>query len=185
MRNHAILQTLVGPGRTYHAGRTADRGQHPQCRRGGYSGLPAKRLCPYRGRRQVPRDIAGEKTPAVRRRTSGPGGAYRLSHLFGAEEHYSGRRGRGYFRQRRHPVGDDHPHAGRCEHHPYSPIRGHQLDPSQSPDYSTSIRGNGISCKTIFDCTVPWALKDRFERAPFMEVDPRPWAPELFADNTK
>jgi 4-hydroxy-3-polyprenylbenzoate decarboxylase len=27
---------------------------------------------------------------------------------------------------------------------------------------------------------VPWALKDRFERAPFMEVDPRPWAPELF-----
>lgn len=64
-------------------------------------------------------------------------------------------------------------------------IRGHQLDPSQSPDYSTSIRGNGISCKTIFDCTVPWALKDRFERAPFMEVDPRPWAPELFADNTK
>ena len=61
-------------------------------------------------------------------------------------------------------------------------IRGHQLDPSQSPDYSTSIRANGISCKTIFDCTVPWALKDRFERAPFMEVDPRPWAPELFAD---
>ena len=64
-------------------------------------------------------------------------------------------------------------------------IRGHQLDPSQSPDYSTSIRGNGISCKTIFDCTVPWALKDRFERAPFMEVDPRPWAPELFAGNAK
>lgn len=59
-------------------------------------------------------------------------------------------------------------------------IRGHQLDPSQSPDYSTSIRGNGISCKTIFDCTVPWALKDCFERAPFMEVDPRPWAPDLF-----
>ncbi|HDT6026425.1 TPA: UbiD family decarboxylase [Enterobacter cloacae subsp. cloacae] len=61
-------------------------------------------------------------------------------------------------------------------------IRGHQLDPSQSSDYSTSIRGNGISCKTIFDCTVPWALKARFERAPFMEVDPTPWAPELFSD---
>ncbi|MDF3636087.1 UbiD family decarboxylase, partial [Enterobacter cloacae] len=59
-------------------------------------------------------------------------------------------------------------------------IRGHQLDPSQAPDYSPSIRGNGITCKTIFDCTVPWALKSRFERAPFMEVDPTPWAPELF-----
>jgi len=36
------------------------------------------------------------------------------------------------------------------------------------------------SSQTNFDCTVPWALKDRFERAPFMEVDPRPWAPDLF-----
>ncbi|QUT16483.1 UbiD family decarboxylase [Rahnella inusitata] len=59
-------------------------------------------------------------------------------------------------------------------------IRGHQLDPSQMPDYSPSIRDRGISCKTIFDCTVPFALKDRFVRAPFQEVDPRPFAPELF-----
>lgn len=59
-------------------------------------------------------------------------------------------------------------------------IRGHQLDPSQMLDYSPSIRERGISCKTIFDCTVPWALKDRFERAPFMDVDPRPFAPSLF-----
>ena len=60
-------------------------------------------------------------------------------------------------------------------------IRGHQLDPSQTPEYSPSIRGNGISCKTIFDCTVPWALKSHFERAPFADVDPRPFAPEYFA----
>lgn len=59
-------------------------------------------------------------------------------------------------------------------------LRGHQLDPSQSPDYSHSIRANGITCKTVFDCTVPWALKSQFERAPFMEVDPTPWAPALF-----
>ena len=62
-------------------------------------------------------------------------------------------------------------------------IRGHQLDPSQAPDYSPSIRGNRITCKTIFDCTVPRALKSRFERAPFMEVDPTPWAPELFKNS--
>ncbi|MDR6360281.1 UbiD family decarboxylase [Klebsiella sp. SORGH_AS 1173] len=60
-------------------------------------------------------------------------------------------------------------------------IRGHQLDPSQTPAYSPSIRGEGISCKTIFDCTVPWALKSHFERAPFADVDPRPFAPEYFA----
>jgi len=60
-------------------------------------------------------------------------------------------------------------------------VRGHQLDPSQMPDYSPSIRGQGITGKTIFDCTVPWALKSRFERAPFKEVDPVPFAPEYFA----
>lgn len=41
------------------------------------------------------------------------------------------------------------------QHYDNPGIRGHQLDPSQTPEYSPSIRGNGISCKTIFDCTVP------------------------------
>ncbi len=50
-------------------------------------------------------------------------------------------------------------------------VRCHPLDPSQSPLFSPSIRADGISCKTIFDCTVPFALKDRFRRAPFDEVD--------------
>jgi 4-hydroxy-3-polyprenylbenzoate decarboxylase len=64
-------------------------------------------------------------------------------------------------------------------------VRGHQLDPSQMPDYSPSIRGQGITCKTIFDCTVPWALKSRFERAPFADVDPRPFAPDYLAKRAK
>jgi 4-hydroxy-3-polyprenylbenzoate decarboxylase len=46
-------------------------------------------------------------------------------------------------------------------------VRCHPLDPSQSPDFSSSIQDHGISCKTIFDCTVPWRLRDRFRRAPF------------------
>jgi 4-hydroxy-3-polyprenylbenzoate decarboxylase len=46
-------------------------------------------------------------------------------------------------------------------------VRCHPLDPSQSPDFSPSIRDLGISCKTIFDCTVPFHLKDRFRRAEF------------------
>lgn len=33
------------------------------------------------------------------------------------------------------------------------------------------LRNRGISCKAIFDCTVPFSLKERFERAQFMEVD--------------
>lgn len=55
-------------------------------------------------------------------------------------------------------------------------VRCHPLDPSASPEYSSSIRDRGISCKTIFDCTVPFAMKDRFARAKFMEVDPSRWA---------
>ncbi|MGZ5961225.1 MAG: hypothetical protein ACXWLE_09080, partial [Rhizomicrobium sp.] len=47
---------------------------------------------------------------------------------------------------------------------------------------SASIRGKGISCKTIFDCTVPFSLKDHFKRAQFRDVDPRPFAPDLFSE---
>lgn len=54
---------------------------------------------------------------------------------------------------------------------PIPGVRCHPLDPSQNPQMSPSIRDNGIACKAIFDCTVPFALKDRFHRAPFKEVD--------------
>jgi 4-hydroxy-3-polyprenylbenzoate decarboxylase len=50
-------------------------------------------------------------------------------------------------------------------------VRCHPLDPSQSPEFSPSIPAPGISCKTIFDCTVPYKLKDRFRRAEFVNVD--------------
>lgn len=50
-------------------------------------------------------------------------------------------------------------------------VRCHPLDPSENPSYSPFIRDNGISCKTIFDCTVPYDLKDRFKRSKFMDVD--------------
>lgn len=54
-------------------------------------------------------------------------------------------------------------------------VRCHPLDPSSHPAYSGSIRDIGISCKTIFDCTVPFDQKDRFHRAPFLELDPEKW----------
>lgn len=54
-------------------------------------------------------------------------------------------------------------------------VRCHPLDPSNDPAYSDSIRDHGIACKTIFDCTVPFELKDRFVRAKFMELDPSKW----------
>ncbi len=50
-------------------------------------------------------------------------------------------------------------------------VRCHPLDPSSAPEYSPSIQDVGISCKTIFDCTVPFHLKERFVRARFMEAD--------------
>jgi 4-hydroxy-3-polyprenylbenzoate decarboxylase len=42
-------------------------------------------------------------------------------------------------------------------------VRGAALDPSRPPD--------GTTCKTIFDCTVPFHLKERFRRAEFLDVD--------------
>lgn len=52
-------------------------------------------------------------------------------------------------------------------------VRCHPLDPSQIPEFSPSISAPGISCKTIFDCTVPYALKEHFRRAEFLDVDIR------------
>ena len=53
------------------------------------------------------------------------------------------------------------------------------LDPSNDPAFSPSIRVHGISCKAIFDCTVPFSLKDKFERCKFMEVNPKKWLPDF------
>lgn len=54
-------------------------------------------------------------------------------------------------------------------------VRCHPLDPSSDPAYDPSILDCGISCKTIFDCTVPFSMKEHFRRAQFMEVDPVKW----------
>jgi 4-hydroxy-3-polyprenylbenzoate decarboxylase len=54
-------------------------------------------------------------------------------------------------------------------------VRCHPLDPSSNPEYTGSIPDVGVSCKTIFDCTVPFNMKERFKRAKFMEVDPERW----------
>jgi 4-hydroxy-3-polyprenylbenzoate decarboxylase len=58
-------------------------------------------------------------------------------------------------------------------------VRCHPLDPSQSPAYNPALRDNGISCKVIFDCTVPYYLKERFQRAKFKDVDSGKFAPEI------
>lgn len=50
-------------------------------------------------------------------------------------------------------------------------VHCHTLDPSATPEYDPSLPQKGVSCKTIFDCTVPFHLKDRFKRAEFMDVD--------------
>lgn len=50
-------------------------------------------------------------------------------------------------------------------------VRCHPLDPSQSQEFNPALRGDAISCKTIFDCTVPFPMKSRFRRSPFKEVE--------------
>jgi 4-hydroxy-3-polyprenylbenzoate decarboxylase len=59
-------------------------------------------------------------------------------------------------------------------------VQCHPLDPSNNPVYQQGIRETGVACKAIFDCTVPFEQKARFERAKFMDVDPAHWFPELF-----
>jgi 4-hydroxy-3-polyprenylbenzoate decarboxylase len=54
-------------------------------------------------------------------------------------------------------------------------VIGHVLDPTQNSKYNPNLIQNGTTCKTIFDCTVPWPLKDRFKRAQFVDVDPAPF----------
>lgn len=54
-------------------------------------------------------------------------------------------------------------------------VRCHPLDPSSCPEYSPSISNVGISCKTIYDCTVPFHLKSQFKRSQFLEVDYTKW----------
>ena len=39
------------------------------------------------------------------------------------------------------------------------------MDPSQTPDYRQDTNSRDNSVKALFDCTVPWELKNRFKRA--------------------
>ena len=52
-------------------------------------------------------------------------------------------------------------------------VRCHPLDPTQGPEYNPFLTDRGITCKTIFDCTVPYHLKEKFKRSQFKEVDMR------------
>jgi len=56
-------------------------------------------------------------------------------------------------------------------------VKCHTLDPSGTPEFNPLLRYSSISCKTIFDCTVPWDLKDKFERSPFIDVDVKRFLP--------
>ncbi|WP_288752308.1 UbiD family decarboxylase [uncultured Phascolarctobacterium sp.] len=58
-------------------------------------------------------------------------------------------------------------------------VRCHPLDPSNDPACSWSISDHGIACKTIYDATVPFNQKARFQRAKFMEVDVKKFLPDF------
>lgn len=75
-------------------------------------------------------------------------------------------------------MGNEHAFSGRSRHHHHPRRARHPLDPSNDPRYSPNLHNRGNACKTIFDCTVPFAQKGRFVRAPFLELDPTRWVPE-------
>lgn len=54
-------------------------------------------------------------------------------------------------------------------------VSGHVLDPTQQPAYDPRVPTKGISTKTVYDATHPWRMRDVFERAQFLDVDPEPW----------
>ncbi len=60
---------------------------------------------------------------------------------------------------------------------PIPGVHTHVLDPSNDPRYAPSIAVHGIACKSIFDCTVPYKMKEEFERCKFLEVDVKKWLP--------
>lgn len=64
-------------------------------------------------------------------------------------------------------------------------VRGHVLDPTQSPLYDARIPARGVGCKAVFDCTVPFAQKERFRRAPFMEADPARFLPGFWGTDQR
>ena len=51
---------------------------------------------------------------------------------------------------------------------PIPGLNGHPLDPSQSPGFSPRLREVGTTCKCVFDCTAPFAMKAHFKRADFV-----------------
>ncbi|MDF7628027.1 MULTISPECIES: UbiD family decarboxylase [unclassified Pantoea] len=70
-------------------------------------------------------------------------------------------------------------YQGDVDHLTIPGVRCHPLDPSQVPEYSASISQQGVTCKTIFDCTVPWHMKAHFERSKFKEVDVKRFLPDF------
>lgn len=58
-------------------------------------------------------------------------------------------------------------------------VAGHVLDPTQQPFYDPRIAAKGTTTKTIFDCTVPFHLREHFKRAQFKEVEPTLWVPSF------
>lgn len=57
--------------------------------------------------------------------------------------------------------------------------KGHPGEPSTQLYYDSSIYTRGITCKTIFDCTVRFSNKEKFQRSKFVDIDVSKWFPEL------
>jgi len=48
--------------------------------------------------------------------------------------------------------------------------QGFPLDPSQNPEFHNNLSAAGMTDKVVFDCTVPFELRNRFRRSEFGAV---------------
>ncbi len=171
-RLNPILQILVGPGEEHVtlAGLPTETSIY-RLVEDAIPGFLQNVYVSSAGGRQVPGHHADQEAPSQRRGDAAAGRPRRLHRVRRAQARDpGGRRCRHLRRQRRH-VGHDHALSGRCRHH---------LHPRCARPFARSFRhsgvqpvaqGPGITCKTIFDCTVPWGVKERFERSQFLDVD--------------
>ena len=65
---------------------------------------------------------------------------------------------------------------------PIPGVRCHPLDPSSRPEFLWTNADPGTATKVIFDCTVPWNLREHFHRSPFRDVDVTKFLPDWTGD---
>lgn len=106
--------------------------------------------------------------------------------FLGTETRYPGRRRCWSVWYRRRTVGFEYPFQGDVDVITIPGVRPPSARSFPIPRIFAFDPRCRYILQTIFDCTVPFGLKEHFQRGKeFKEVDPAKWVPELFKNNSK